>query len=90
MTGNTRHMDLEKKFNKASALLDAGHYREAFRLFNEAARAGHRASWVNVGYCFDVGLTRVARARDVTEDTREQAEKLLSRMRPLRKAKAGT
>ena len=163
MTGATRHMDLEKKFNEADALLDAGHHREAFRLFHEAARAGHRASWLNVGYCFDVGrgvrrsreralfwyrkaakkgngaaatgigtvyrdegrprlaarwflkavslgdtdalldlaklylgplndrtkarsaLARVARARNVTEDTREQAKALLSRMHPPRK-----
>ncbi len=150
-------------FKEADAQLDAGHHREAFRLFHQAARAGHRASWLNVGYCFDVGLgvrrsreralfwyrkaaskgdgaaannigtlyraegrpslaarwfqkavslgdtgallnlaklylgplddrakaksalTRVARARDVTEDTREQAEALLSQMQPVRK-----
>jgi TPR repeat protein len=161
-------MDLDRKFNEADALVDAGRYRAAFRLFHEAARAGHRASWVNVGYCFDVGrgvrrsreraffwyrkaaskgdsaaannigtvyrdegrprlaarwflkavslgdtgallnlaklylgplddrakarsaLTRVARARDVTENTREQAEALLAQMRPLRKTKAGS
>lgn len=166
MTGETRHMDLEKMFNEADAQLDAGHHREAFRLFHEAARAGHRASWLNVGYCFAMGLgvrrsrekalfwyrkavskgdgsaannigtvyrdegrprlaarwfqkavslgdmdallnlaklylgplndpakarsalARVARARNVTENTREQAEALLSRMRPLRNPKA--
>ncbi|PTL77132.1 tetratricopeptide repeat protein [Vitiosangium sp. GDMCC 1.1324] len=163
MTGKARHMDLEVKFNEASAHLDAGHHREAFRLFHEAARAGHQASWLNVGYCFDVGrgvrrsreralfwyrkavskgdgaaannigtmyrdegrprlaarwfqkavslgdtgallhlaklylgplddrakarsaLTRVARARDVTVCTQEEAEALLSQMQPLRK-----
>jgi TPR repeat protein len=168
MTGKARHMDLERMFNEADALVDAGHHREAFRLFHKAARAGHRSSWLNVGYCFDVGrgvrrsreralfwyrkaaskgsgaaagnigtvyrdegrprlaarwflkavslgdtdalldlaklylgplddrakarsaLARVARARNVTEDTREQAEALLSRMRPLRKPKAGS
>jgi TPR repeat protein len=168
MTGKARHMDLAKMFNEASAHLDAGHHREAFRLFYKAARAGDRASWLNVGYCFDVGLgvrrsrqralfwyrkavskgdgsaannigtmyrdegrprlaarwflkavslgdtdallnlaklylgplndpakarsalTRVARARDVTENTREQAEALLSRMRPFRKTKVGS
>ena len=160
MTGAARHMDLEKKFNEADALLDAGHHREAFRLFHEAARAGHRASWLNLGYCFDAGrgvrrsreralfwyrkaaskgdgsgannigtvyrdegrprlaarwfrkavllgatdslldlaklylgplddlakarsaLTRVARAKNVSEDTREQAEALLARVQP--------
>jgi TPR repeat protein len=167
MTGAPRHMDLEMKFNEACAYLDAGHHREAFRLFQEAARAGHQASWLNVGYCFDVGLgvrrsreralfwyrkaakagdgaaansigtvyrdegrprlaarwflkavsldeadalldlaklylgplndpakarsalARVARARNVTENTREQAEALLSQMRPLRKPRVG-
>lgn len=53
MPGNARHMDLEKKFNEADALLDAGHHREAFRLFYEAARAGHRVSWVNVEGCIE-------------------------------------
>jgi TPR repeat protein len=163
MAGEARHMDLERMFNEADALVDAGHHREAFRLFHQAARAGHRASWLNVGYCFhnslgvrrsrekalfwyrkavskgdgaaannigtmyrDEGrprlaarwfqkavslgdtdallnlaklylgplddrakarsaLARVARARNVTEDTREQAQALLSRMQPLRK-----
>ena len=167
MTGEARHVDLERMFNEADALVDAGHHREAFRLFHKAARAGHRASWLNVGYCFDVGrgvrrsreralfwyrkaaskgsgaaannigtvyrdegrprlaarwflkavslgdtgallnlaklylgplndrakarsaLARVARARDVTEDTREQAEALLSQMQPLRRTKLG-
>ena len=63
MTGEARHMELEMKFNEACAYLDAGHHREAFRLFQEAARAGHRASWLNVGYCFDVGLG-VRRSRE--------------------------
>ena len=156
-------MDLEKMFNEADAHVDAGRHCEAFRLFHEAARAGHRASWLNVGYCFDVGLgvrrsreralfwyrkaaskgdgaaannigtvyrdegrprlaarwflkavsmgntgsllnlaklylgplddrakaraalARVARARDVSVDTQEQAEALLARLQPLRK-----
>jgi TPR repeat protein len=168
MTGEARHMDLEKMFNEADAQSDAGHHREAFRLFLAAARAGHRASWLNVGYCFDVGrgvrrsrekalfwyrkavskgdgsaannigtmyrdegrprlaarwflkavslgdtgallnlaklylgplddrakarsaLARVARAKDVTENSREQAEALLSQLQPLRKPKAGS
>jgi TPR repeat protein len=163
MTDMPRHMDLERMFNEADALVDASHHREAFRLFHEAARAGHRASWLNVGYCFAVGLgvrrsreralfwyrkavkkgqgaaatsigtvyrdegrprlaarwflkavsmgdtdalldlaklylgplddrakarsalARVARARDVTVDTQEQAEALLSQLQPLRK-----
>jgi TPR repeat protein len=167
MTGQARNTDLEKMFNEASAHLDAGRHREAFRLFLEAARAGDRASWLNVGYCFHLGkgvrrsrqralfwyrkavskgdgsaannigtmyrdegrprlafrwflkavslgdtdaflnlaklylgplndrakarsaLARVVRARDVTENSREQAEALLSQMQPLRKTKAG-
>jgi hypothetical protein len=163
MTGEARYMDLERMFFEADALADAGHYREAFRLFHKAARAGHRSSWLNVGYCFDVGrgvrrsreralfwyrkaakkgdgsaannigtvyrdegrprlaarwflkavslgstdslldlaklylgplddrakpraaLARVARARDVSVDTQEQAAALLAQLRPLRK-----
>ncbi len=63
VTGVARHRDLEKMFNEADAQLDAGHPREAFRLFHEAARAGHRASWLSVGYCFDMGLG-VRRSRE--------------------------
>jgi TPR repeat protein len=167
MTDGVRRMDLEMKFNEACAHLDAGNHRAAFRLFQQAARAGHRASWLNLGYCFDGGrgvrrsreralfwyrkaaskgdgsaannigtvyrdegrprlaarwfqkavslgatdallnlaklylgplddlakarsaLTRVARAKNVSEDTREQAEALLARVQVLRKAKVG-
>jgi hypothetical protein len=63
MTGKARPMDLERMFFEADALVDAGHHREAFRLFHKAARAGHRASWLNVAYCFSVGLG-VRRSRE--------------------------
>ncbi len=55
MAGKVQSMDLEVKFREACAHLDAGRHREAFRLFHEAARAGHVASLLNLGYCFDVG-----------------------------------
>ena len=168
VTGKVRRMELEMKFNEACAHLDAGRNREAFRLLQEAAWAGHVASLLNLGYCFDVGrgvrrsrdralfwyrkavskgdgaaanniatiyrdegrprlaarwfqkavslgatdallelarlyiepfndpakarsaLARVARARNVTEDTREQAKALLSRVQPRRKTRIGS
>lgn len=46
----------DKWFREASALLDEGHIKEAFRLFLTAAKAGDPSSQLNVGFFYDTGL----------------------------------
>ena len=45
----------ETQFLRGSAALDAGRHRSAFHSFVRAARAGHAASALNVGYLYDTG-----------------------------------
>ena len=50
-TGN-----LSEMFIRADAMWDRGQLRNAFRLFLAAARAGDKASQLNVGYFYDKGI----------------------------------
>jgi TPR repeat protein len=46
----------EDLFTRADEKSNRGEIRSAFRLFLAAARAGHRASQLNVGYCYQNGI----------------------------------
>lgn len=51
----SRESDLRELFLRADRMRDRGNLRSAFRLFLAAAKAGDRASQLNVGYCYDTG-----------------------------------
>ena len=45
----------EEMFLHASKMLESGDAQSAFALFLAAAKAGHKASQLNVGHCYDTG-----------------------------------